>query len=90
MQPVKFCQSCSMPLDNPEMRGTEKDGSPSEEYCTYCYQGGRFTNPDMTVDDMKNFIEKEMRRRNIDVAIVNKAMDSLKGLKRWSTTVPQL
>jgi len=32
----KFCQSCGMPL-NPEVLGTEKDGSKNEEYCTYCY-----------------------------------------------------
>ena len=35
----KFCQSCGMPL-NPEVLGTEKDGSKNEEYCTYCYADG--------------------------------------------------
>lgn len=38
----KFCQSCGMPL-NPEVLGTEKDGSKNEEYCTYCYADGHFT-----------------------------------------------
>lgn len=27
MEHNKYCQSCSMPLDRPEMAGTEKDGS---------------------------------------------------------------
>jgi len=27
MQPQKVCQSCTMPIDNTEDRGTEKDGS---------------------------------------------------------------
>jgi len=41
-----------MPLDAPDSRGTEADGSPSRDYCRYCYQGGAFTYPDATVEDM--------------------------------------
>ena len=40
----KFCQSCGMPLAGaPQEMGTEKDGSPNPDYCTYCYQNGAFT-----------------------------------------------
>ena len=28
---MKFCQSCGMPLEDPKLCGTEKDGSKSEE-----------------------------------------------------------
>ena len=48
----KFCQSCGMPL-NPEVLGTEKDGSKNEEYCTYCYADGHFTVKG-TMDEMIN------------------------------------
>ena len=48
----KFCQSCGMPL-NPEVLGTEKDGSKNEEYCTYCYADGHFT-VECTMDEMIN------------------------------------
>lgn len=46
-----WCQSCGMPLANADMLGTEPDGSPSTNYCTYCYQGGHFTY-DCTMEQM--------------------------------------
>ncbi len=39
----KVCQSCAMPLNNPEDFGTEADGSKSKEYCGFCYKDGKFT-----------------------------------------------
>lgn len=47
-----FCQSCSMPLAAAESLGSNADGSANEEYCTYCYQEGAFTDPDATVQSM--------------------------------------
>ena len=41
MNQTTFCQSCAMPL-NPEVLGTNADGSKNEDYCTYCYQNGAF------------------------------------------------
>ena len=38
----KICQSCAMPLTNEDMFGTNKDGSKSEDYCKWCYGGGKF------------------------------------------------
>ncbi|WOF17282.1 hypothetical protein F1737_01315 [Methanoplanus sp. FWC-SCC4] len=48
----KTCQSCGMPMAKDEDFGTEKDGSKSKEYCTYCYQKGIFTEQDVTIDEM--------------------------------------
>jgi len=74
METKNFCQSCSMPLDNPEMSGSEKDGSQNKEYCKYCYQNGEFVNPKMTLAEMK-----------IDSGIINMAVSTLPNLKRWKT-----
>ena len=49
---VFVCQSCAMPLAKDEDFGTEKDGSRSSIYCTYCYQKGEFTDPDATVESI--------------------------------------
>jgi len=49
MKPI--CQSCGMPLDNDNMKGTEKDGSLSDDYCLYCYANGSFTY-EMTMEEM--------------------------------------
>ena len=50
---MTFCQSCGMPL-SPEVRGTERDGTPSADYCRYCYQNGTFTG-EMTMDEMIDY-----------------------------------
>ncbi|MGD9131006.1 MAG: zinc ribbon domain-containing protein [Candidatus Bathyarchaeota archaeon] len=53
MQPQgPFCQSCSMPLSQPELFGTEKDGSKNQKYCIYCYKDGEFTLPEATMEEM--------------------------------------
>lgn len=38
----RICQSCAMPLQ-PSDYGTNKDGTPNETYCKYCYENGAFT-----------------------------------------------
>ncbi|WP_414047603.1 zinc ribbon domain-containing protein [Macrococcus equi] len=50
----KFCQSCGMPLNlhDEDVRGTEKDGSKSLKFCSYCYQNGQFIDPDITKEEM--------------------------------------
>ena len=83
MENKVFCQSCSMPLDKTEMMGTEKDGSKSKEYCTYCYQNGAFINPTMTLNEMKTLVKEQMEKRKIDAGIINMAVSSLPNLKRW-------
>jgi len=72
-----------MPLDKPELLGTEKDGSKSKEYCAYCYQHGGFVNPAMTLNDMKTLVKEKMVEMKIDNAIINMAVSALPNLKRW-------
>ena len=45
----QFCQSCGMPMDTPELFGTNADGSKNEDYCTYCFKDGKFTQ-DVTME----------------------------------------
>lgn len=49
--PEHFCQSCGMPVMDPAVQGTEADGSPSDEYCKWCYQDGAYTY-EADMDDM--------------------------------------
>ena len=48
-QTAPICQSCSMPLMEEQHKGTEKDGTITDEYCIYCYKDGAFTS-DMTLE----------------------------------------
>lgn len=51
MENTIICQSCAMPIDADEAKGTNKDGSLSHEYCTHCFQNGKFPQ-DYTMDEM--------------------------------------
>ena len=53
MEDKKRCQSCGMPIDAAFANlGTEIDGTPATDYCTFCFQIGEFTDPELTLDDM--------------------------------------
>lgn len=72
-----------MPIDDPQDRGTEKDGSKSELYCKYCYQSGSFTDPDMTLAKMKENAVAQMKKQNIDKSIIQRSLDMMDSLARW-------
>ena len=88
MKPEKFCQSCTLPMDNMEDRGTEKDGSKSDLYCKFCYQNGAFTDPHMTLNKMMEIAKAEMKKQNLPESIIQQSMNMLPGLKRWQAPAP--
>lgn len=47
----KFCQSCGMPLNTEADFGTNADKSLNDDYCTYCFQEGKFQQ-ECTMDEM--------------------------------------
>ena len=47
-----ICQSCGMPMKIESDYGTNEDKSKNYEYCQYCYQAGKFTQPDISMDKM--------------------------------------
>jgi len=87
MSEKNICQSCSMPLDNPELFGTEKDGSLNPDYCKYCYQNGHFTHPEMTLDKMEKRMTKYMQKEKLPKEVIERAVNRLPFLKRWSLKV---
>lgn len=77
-----FCQSCGMPMESAEMKGTEKDGGKSDDYCVYCYKDGAFGNPDETMEDMIETCVPHMQGMTPDEA--RKQMrEFFPTLKRW-------
>ena len=83
MELKNFCQSCTMPIDDTANRGTEKDGSLSNEYCKYCYQHGELVNPEMTMDEMRTLVITQMRKMHLGEDIIQKSVEALPYLKRW-------
>jgi hypothetical protein len=78
-----FCQSCSMPMTKPEDVGTSADGSPSDLYCTFCYQGGKFTRPDITMDGMIAQVTDIMIGMGMPNDLIEKTKGFIPTLARW-------
>ncbi len=87
MENTKFCQSCAMPLAKPEDYGTNADGSQNQDYCGYCFQGGAFTAPEMTMEQMIGFCAPYMAENTpgMTEAEARKQMEGFfPTLKRWA------
>ena len=53
-----ICQSCGMPLRTDGDFGTKRDGSKGEDYCFHCFQGGKFLDEGITLQEK---IEKNVK-----------------------------
>jgi hypothetical protein len=77
------CQSCGMPIDPVFGNlGTERDGSPSVEFCSLCYREGSFTMPALTVEEM---IEMSIANMTDDLG-----MPSDRALELANRVIPSL
>jgi len=80
----KQCQSCGMPLARDEKGGgTEADGSRSVKYCSHCYEDGRFTLPDMTVDGMKARVKDKLVEFGLPRFLTGLFTMNIHRLERW-------
>jgi len=80
------CQSCGMPLvEAAGNLGTNKDGSKTFEYCSFCFRTGEFTNPNQTLSEMiQSSIENMTADLNMPVERASELANSfIPTLKRW-------
>ena len=56
-----ICQCCGMPMDD-SIIGKDKDGTPNEHYCKWCYADGTYTYSDM--DDLIDVCVRNMVSEN--------------------------
>jgi hypothetical protein len=47
--------------EDPNVRGSNADGSLSDTYCSYCYVDGAFTQPAFTATDMQVFVKGKLK-----------------------------
>ena len=78
-----ICQSCSMPMSKKEDFGTNKDLSQSNEYCSYCYQGGKFTDGGATMEQVIDKSVEAMRKMHMDENLIEQTRKYIPTLKRW-------
>lgn len=80
-----FCQSCSMPMGKPDDFGTDIIGYKVNDYCHYCYKDGRFTDPDIIMEQMIDLaVSCMVKHENIPEEKAEEiASSSIPRLKRW-------
>ena len=78
-----FCQSCAMPMQKPEDFGLNADRSQNNEYCQYCFKDGKFTEPDITMDQMIEKCAGIMKQMQIPEEQIEQTRQFIPMLKRW-------
>lgn len=80
----KNCQSCGMPLKkDPKGSGTNSDGTKSTKYCSYCYAEGKFTQPNMTAIEMKDFVKGKLKEMGFPGFLAGLFTMNIPKLERW-------
>jgi hypothetical protein len=78
------CQSCGMPLNkDPKRGGTNADGSKNVMYCSNCYEGGKFTLPDITVYEMKARVKSKLKEFGFPGFLGGVFTRHIPKLERW-------
>lgn len=83
----KECQSCERTIDLIIMNyGTERDGTFSRCFCNQCYKDGEFTEPLVTLEEMKQKVLKEMIKKGTLPYVIERKVNRIYKLKRWQIT----
>ena len=81
MDNMLICQSSGMNI-NDSYKGTNRDGSLSVEFCSFCFAKGEFIN-DVTLDEMVDIgLNFSLEYKNVQT----QAKEYLSALKRWNST----
>ena len=77
-------QSCGMPM-KPEDFGTNVNGRMSKEYCKFCFQKGKFSDPNITMQQMIEKVAGFMMtlEKMPEAEAKGMAKSSVPKLKRW-------
>ena len=83
----KVCQSCGMPLKRDDHGGgTNADGSKSAMYCSHCYQEGKFTMPEITVEQMQTKVREKLVEFGFPRFLTGIFTRRIPKLERWRQT----
>jgi hypothetical protein len=79
-----ICQSCSQPLSkDPAGGGTNANGSGSSTYCSFCYRDGRFTEPQLTCEEMVARVRAKMKEMRVPGVLAWWFARRVPRLERW-------
>ncbi|MEA3272988.1 MAG: zinc ribbon domain-containing protein [Patescibacteria group bacterium] len=82
---IKICQSCGMPMKRIKDYGIFPNKNRSKEYCHFCFQEGKFVDPDITIEQMINRVAVVMadKMKMTERQARGMAENFLPSLKRW-------
>ena len=85
IQRPSFVKAAACRLKNPSISGTTADGTPSGEFCRFCFQNGAFTAPDLSMEGMIDKCVAIMAGQGIMPEPEARAMmtEIIPTLKRW-------
>jgi hypothetical protein len=64
--------------------GTESNGARSTMYCSHCYEDGKFTQPDMTPEQMTNLVKGKLKEMKIPGFMAYFFTRNIPKLHRWA------
>jgi hypothetical protein len=64
--------------------GTEVDGGKSSDYCSHCYLGGKFTEPELAVNQMVEKVHAKMTKMHVPGFLARRFTKDIPTLKRWA------
>jgi len=74
-----------MPMSKDEKGGgSEASGAKSTEYCSHCYAGGRFVEPNLTVTQMIEKVQGKMKEMYIPGFLAKGFTKDIPNLRRWA------
>jgi len=73
-----------MPLSKDALGGgSNADGTRSSEFCSHCYREGRFTEPNLSVEEMMTKVEGKLRTMHIPGFLARRITRNIPRLSRW-------
>ena len=73
-----------MPLKKDEKGGgTNADGTQNKMYCSHCYENGKFTMPNITVEQMKERVKTKIKEFGFPGFLAGFFTKSIPKLERW-------
>ncbi len=82
----KYCQSCGMPMKkDPKGGSTNIDGSINMDYCSYCFENGKFTRENISAEEMQLFVTAKMKEMGFPGFLAKFFAKGIPKLQRWNT-----
>ena len=80
------CQSCGLSFSK-EFSGTNRDRSINDRFCRSCFADGRFTDPQITIDDLeRRYLEMARHNDELTLEEAERTIKILPDLDRWKMT----